>query len=60
MTQTGVLTEGRRGGLSSRLGRNRADVKHAWLDPLLVAGPWVFLGVLAGVAVRGVVRSPRR
>jgi hypothetical protein len=47
ITQTGVLSEARRHGLSSRLGHNRADVKHHWLDPIVVGAPWVLAG--AGV-----------
>ena len=47
ITQTGVLSEARRHGLSSRLGHNRADVKHHWMDPIVVGAPWVLAG--AGV-----------
>lgn len=41
VTQTGVLSEVHRHGLSSRLGRNRVDVVHHPLDPVIVAAPWV-------------------
>lgn len=41
ITQTGILSEGRRHGVASRFGTRRADVKHHWLDPIIVAGPWV-------------------
>jgi hypothetical protein len=41
ITETGVLSEKRRHGITSRFGRGRADVKHQWIDPILVAGPWV-------------------
>src|SRR4051794_749024 len=41
ITQTGVLAEVKRHGLSSRLGHGRADVKHHWMDPLIVGAPWV-------------------
>jgi len=47
ITQTGVLSEGRRRGFSSRFGRNRADLGHTWLDPIIVVGPWVLVGVMA-------------
>jgi hypothetical protein len=40
VTQTGVLGEVRHHGLRSRLGQKRADVKHQWMDPLVVALPW--------------------
>ena len=52
LTQTGVLSEGRRHGITSRFGHRRADVKHQWLDPILVAGPWI----LAAWGVAAVTR----
>jgi hypothetical protein len=56
ITETGVLSEFRRHGISSRIGKKRADVKHLWLDPIIVAGPWVLAGGLAFSAVRKLVR----
>jgi hypothetical protein len=47
ITETGVLSEFKRHGFSSRVGRNRADVIHHPLDPIIVIGPWV---LAAGVA----------
>jgi hypothetical protein len=44
VTETGVLSEYSRHGLSSRLGQKRADLKHQPLDPIIVAGPWVAAG----------------
>lgn len=41
VTETGVLSERRRHGIASRFGTSRADVKHQWIDPILVAGPWI-------------------
>jgi hypothetical protein len=40
ITQTGVRAEVTHHGLRSRLGQNRADVKHHWMDPLIVGAPW--------------------
>jgi len=60
ITETGVLSEVRRHGLSSRFGTRRADVRHQWLDPILVAGPWVLAGVGAVAVVNRVVRGARR
>lgn len=40
ITETGVLSELKRHGLRSRLGHNRADLKHQWMDPLMMAAPW--------------------
>jgi hypothetical protein len=45
ITESGVLGERGRRPLRSRLGRGRIDLKHAWLDPLLVLGPWVLAAV---------------
>jgi hypothetical protein len=56
VTETGVLSELTRHGYSSRVGRNRADVKHQWIDPILVAGPWVVAGSLVFAIVRSVAR----
>jgi hypothetical protein len=41
LTHTGIRSELTHHGLSSRLDKGRADVKHHMLDPLVVAGPWV-------------------
>ena len=40
ITQTGVRAEVTHHGLRSRLGHNRADVKHHWMDPLIIGAPW--------------------
>jgi hypothetical protein len=47
ITETGVLAEGKRHGLRSRFGRKRADVKHHWMDPFIVGGPWAIGAVAA-------------
>lgn len=41
ITQTGILSEPSRHGWSSRVGTKRVDLRHLWLDPAIVAGPWV-------------------
>jgi hypothetical protein len=55
ITETGVVAEITHHGIASRLGQKRADVKHQWLDPLIVVGPWV----LAGFALYRLVRGTR-
>ncbi|MCR2783897.1 MULTISPECIES: hypothetical protein [unclassified Microbacterium] len=40
-TQSGVTGEVAHHPIASRFGRGRIDLKHSWLDPLLVVGPWV-------------------
>ena len=59
-TETGVRAEFTRGGLSSRLGRKRADVGHHALDPVLVAAPWVLGAGLTYAAVRRLTRGRRQ
>ncbi len=58
-TQTGVRAELTRHGLSSRLGKRRADLNHQWLDPVLVLGPWVVAAGVASAGVRKAVRALR-
>ncbi|WP_051684097.1 hypothetical protein [Blastococcus sp. URHD0036] len=57
ITETGVKAEFTRHGLKSRLGQNRADLKHQPLDPVIVAGPWVAAAGVVYAGVRGVTRS---
>jgi hypothetical protein len=57
ITETGVLSEGRRHGYSSRVGQNRADLAHQPLDPILVGGPWVLVGGAAVLGLRAVLRK---
>jgi hypothetical protein len=52
ITQTGVLSEVKRHGVSSRFGHKRADVKHQWIDPIIVGGPWIAAGALTYRATR--------
>jgi len=60
ITETGVLSEFSRHGISSRLGKRRADVTHQVLDPIIVAGPWVLAGSLVFSAVKRQRRRRRR
>lgn len=46
VTETGVLSEFRRHGFSSRFRARRADRSHLWFDPIIVAGPWVLAGAV--------------
>ena len=58
ISETGVLSEFRRHGFSSRFGVRRADRSHMWLDPIIVAGPWVLAGAIAVMIGRGILRRP--
>jgi hypothetical protein len=51
VSETGVLGEAGAHPVASRFGRGRADLKHAWIDPLLVAAPVVVV-LLTAVVVR--------
>jgi hypothetical protein len=59
ITETGVLSEFSRHGVSSRLGQKRADVKHQLLDPVIVAAPWAAAGGLVYWVIK-TVRAARR
>jgi hypothetical protein len=41
IAESGILGEPKMRPIASRIGRGRADGKHAWLDPLVFAGPVV-------------------
>jgi hypothetical protein len=41
ITETGIKAELTHHGMKSRLGRKRVDIKHQWMDPFIVAGPWI-------------------
>jgi len=46
-TEAGLGSELKRGGLRSRVGQHRADLKHQPLDLLLAAMPWLVMGTIA-------------
>ncbi|MEU4420293.1 hypothetical protein AB0F81_06675 [Actinoplanes sp. NPDC024001] len=50
IAETGMRGELSHHGLRSRLGRNRADVKHHPLDPIVAAAPWI-IGACLGYAI---------
>lgn len=54
VTQTGLRAEFTHDGVGSRIGRNRADLNHSWMDPVIVAGPWILAAVLGRRIVRRV------
>jgi hypothetical protein len=53
ITETGVLSEFSHHGIASRFGRKRADVRHQWIDPVIVAAPW-------GAAAIGAFKAGKR
>lgn len=56
ITQTGILSEPKHHPVRSRFGRGRVDTKHTWMDPIIVAGPWVAAAWLGVSVVRRVFR----
>ena len=46
VTETGLATEIAQHGPTQRLESTRADNSHTWIDPILIAGPWVVSGIL--------------
>jgi hypothetical protein len=60
VTETGVLSEFKRHGFSSRFGKKRADLSHQWIDPLIVGAPWLAAGGAVVTAVRFVARRRQR
>jgi hypothetical protein len=59
VTETGVLSEISRHGISSRFGQRRTDVRHQALDPVIVAAPWVAAGGLAYTGVKALAKRRR-
>jgi hypothetical protein len=54
ITESGLPSELKRHGLSSRLGQHRADLKHQPIDLVINALPWVVAGALAVAVGRAV------
>jgi hypothetical protein len=59
VAETGIMSEFSHHGLSSRFGKKRTDVKHLWLDPIIVGGPWVLRGLLGYRLIKAVRRLTR-
>jgi hypothetical protein len=52
-----VKAEFTHNGISSRFGQNRADVKHQWMDPVIVGGPWIAAAGAVYSGARSVAKS---
>ncbi|HEX7240036.1 MAG TPA: hypothetical protein VF263_07205 [Longimicrobiaceae bacterium] len=59
-TESGVVAEFTRHGFSSRVGKNRVDLKHQWMDALIVAAPWLIAGYAAYSLSQGVKKRETR
>jgi hypothetical protein len=60
ITETGVLSEVRRHPISSRFGSKRVDTNHTWIDPILVAGPWVVVGTTVFLLAKSVLAATKK
>jgi hypothetical protein len=63
LTESGVKAEFTRHGVASRMGQGRVDLKHQWMDPLIVAAPWLlagWVGYSAGKSLLGPKKRRRR
>ena len=52
ITEAGLKGEFTHNGIRSRFGRKRSDVKHTWMDPLIVGGPWIVVALLVRTILR--------
>ena len=60
VTETGALSEFTHHPIRSRVGQGRADLKHQWMDPIIVAAPWVIAGGLLYAGVSALARRDDR
>jgi hypothetical protein len=60
ITETGVKAEFTHHGISSRFGQQRTDVKHQWMDPVIVGGPWIAAAGAVYTGARSVAKSLAR
>ena len=56
-TETGIRGELTYHGIKSRLGRKRADLAHIWMDPIIVAGPWIPSGGVVAFLLSKAVKA---
>jgi hypothetical protein len=56
VAETGIRAELTKHGIASRLGDGRTDWKHQWMDPVVVAAPWLLAGAGLTAMVRRLLR----
>ncbi|KUI24161.1 hypothetical protein [Mycobacterium sp. GA-2829] len=63
-TETGVKAEfthrNSKAGLAARTNTKRVDRSHTWIDPILIAGPWVATGALIARGLKAVAARARK
>lgn len=60
VTQSGISGEIGHRPIASRFGQKRTDTTHMWMDPVIVAGPWLLAGAGAWRLSRRLTRRLRR
>lgn len=60
LTETGIRSELKYQGWKARTGTTRVDNSHTWIDPILVAGPWLAVGLFSVRVVRGLSKTRSR
>ncbi len=60
LLKSGLRAERSGHGWASRVGRDRADVRHQWLDPLVALGPWLAVAGLAAAVAGALGRREAR
>ncbi|GGA68691.1 hypothetical protein GCM10011490_18980 [Pseudoclavibacter endophyticus] len=58
--ETGVKAEAAHDGYAARRDSNRSDVRHQWLDPIIVGWPWLVAGGIGVIALRALRLRRRR
>jgi hypothetical protein len=56
VTETGIKSEFTHHGWTARTRTTRVDNSHTWMDPFIVAGPWVVSGLVLMRLGRAVAR----
>jgi hypothetical protein len=57
VAETGIRAEGGNDPIGSRARTTRADTHHSWLDPVVVAGPYLLAAFGAWRLIRRIVRG---
>jgi hypothetical protein len=60
IAETGIMSEFSHHGITSRLGKKRADLRHQVLDPIIVGAPWAIRAGVAYLGVKAIAARVRR
>lgn len=59
ITETGIRSEFTHHGVRARTGSKRVDRNHAWMDPMIIVGPWILPVLPAAWAIKKMKRRRR-